>query len=392
MKFMQSIFLSGVVRFKMCSIVFATSKAVCLLFASLFVLIAGSNSSSDFITTPKDKEVFVGESVQFDWEYIDSDVREVRFGLVMPPAKNSKEVAIYVKEKNGTLKFNHMDESIKWIRDRVQVVRNRRASFKINAVQLADTRTFFCSLLVGENEISIRDTVELSVVDLLIDNLPSTHSEESWQGRQITVVCAVRLPKGGTTAKFSWMHIPSNTSVARKYHDDTRSKSYLTITTYKDEDFEALQCQAETRNTVKYHVINITRLSSPTPPRNLKAERIFDKQNARPLIRLRWDPPQSNGGAGIQKYIVSYIPNGLSWKQSTDSETEETVFNYLKLPSGNIYNARVRAKNKAGVSPPSNEVEINLEDDPQVGTFSGSGKLLSLETYLLFLSFMVWSL
>ena len=127
-------------------------------------MIAGSNSSSDFITTPKDKEVFVGESVQFDWEYIDSDVREVRFGLVMPPAKNSKEVAIYVKEKNGTLKFNHMDESIKWIRDRVQVVRNRRASFKINAVQLDDTRTFFCSLLVGENEISIRDTVELSVV------------------------------------------------------------------------------------------------------------------------------------------------------------------------------------------------------------------------------------
>ena len=99
---------------------------------------------------------------------------------------------------------------------------------------------------------------------------------------------------------------------------------------------------------------------SPTEPRNLKAERSFNRETARPFIRLRWDPPRDNGGADIENYIISYLPNGLSWKSATTEETDETEFNDLKLPSGNIYIARVRARNKAGTGPSSNEVEINL--------------------------------
>ena len=98
----------------------------------------------------------------------------------------------------------------------------------------------------------------------------------------------------------------------------------------------------------------------PTEPRNLKAERIFNKQNARRYIRLHWDPPRNNGGADIEKYFVYYVPKGLPWKSSTIEETKSTEFSDLKLPSGNIYNARVRANNKAGTGPHSNEVEINL--------------------------------
>ena len=74
-------------------------------------------------------------------------------------------------------------------------------------------------------------------------------------------MCAVKLSQGERNAKFSWIHIPSNRTVPRINLDDTRSKSYLTMTTYKDEDFEALQCRAQTKKTVKYHVINIIRLS-----------------------------------------------------------------------------------------------------------------------------------
>ena len=33
------------------------------------------------------------------------------------------------------------------------------------------------------------------------------------------------------------------------------------MTTNKNEDFEALQCRAETISTVKFHIINITKLS-----------------------------------------------------------------------------------------------------------------------------------
>lgn len=101
----------------------------------------------------------------------------------------------------------------------------------------------------------------VSFLDLLIDKLPSSQTAESWQGRKITVVCAVKIPEGDTRATFSWMHIPSNKTIARESHEDTRSKSFLTLTTYEDEDFEALQCRAETKATVKFHVINITKLS-----------------------------------------------------------------------------------------------------------------------------------
>lgn len=96
--------------------------------------------------------------------------------------------------------------------------------------------------------------------DLLIDKVSSTKSIESWQGHRLTAVCAVRVTSG-TNAKFSWMYVPSNRVIAREKHDDTWNRSYLMLTTYKDEDFEALQCRAETKRTTKFHVINITKLS-----------------------------------------------------------------------------------------------------------------------------------
>ena len=131
----------------------------------LKVSIAGSYARVDkFTSTPKDKEVFVGGSVQFDWEYAVTGVREIRFGLVVDPEGLDSSVAIYVKERNGTLRFNHMSESVKWIRKRVEVVPNRRASFKINSVQMDDSKTFFCLLIRGASTPSIRDYVKLTVV------------------------------------------------------------------------------------------------------------------------------------------------------------------------------------------------------------------------------------
>lgn len=98
--------------------------------------------------------------------------------------------------------------------------------------------------------------------DLLINKAQSTRVAESWVGKKMTVVCAVKVPDSmQQNVMFSWIHIPSNRSVPREFHDDMRSKSFLTITTNKDEDFETLQCKAETKSTVKFHIINITRLS-----------------------------------------------------------------------------------------------------------------------------------
>lgn len=145
-------------------------KDILVNFSSIFscylkVSIAGSYARVDkFTTTPKDKEVFVGGSVQFDWDYAVTGVREIRFGLVVDPEGLDRAVAIYVKERNGTLRFNHMSESVKWIRKRVEVVPNRRASFKINSVQMDDSKTFFCLLVRDPLTPTIRDKVKLTVV------------------------------------------------------------------------------------------------------------------------------------------------------------------------------------------------------------------------------------
>ena len=125
-----------------------------------------TGAGTNFTTTPKNKEVFVGSSVQFDWDYIDSeDVEDVRFGVLVPVADSEtpREVAIYVKKKDGTLMFNNMIQSIKWIRDRVEVVPGRRASFTIKPVEMEDSRTFFC-ILMTRSIGSVRSTVKLTVV------------------------------------------------------------------------------------------------------------------------------------------------------------------------------------------------------------------------------------
>lgn len=99
---------------------------------------------------------------------------------------------------------------------------------------------------------------------------------------------------------------------------------------------------------------------APSEPRNLKTETVFDKKKAQTYIRLEWDPPEQNGGSKIEKYVIQYIVSGLPWKSPEKAEARGTEYEELKLQNGGKYNARVRAQNKAGLGPPSNEVLINL--------------------------------
>lgn len=124
------------------------------------MLAAASEDKSYFSTKPKDKEVFVGETVQFDWDYVVEDMEEIRFGVVIPDKGN---MAIYVKKKDGTSVLNNLDTPVEWIRDRVEIVPNRRASFKVNNVKMEDSVTFFCEVHFGEVESDV-DNVKLSVV------------------------------------------------------------------------------------------------------------------------------------------------------------------------------------------------------------------------------------
>lgn len=118
-----------------------------------------------FTSRPKDKEVFVGESIQFDWDYITNDTvtDEVRFGVKV----NTTEVTIckFVLTGNDrTTIFNNRNTEIKNYKDRVEVVSDRRASFRIKNVRMSDRGTYFCSLVNTDELDHIISSVKITVV------------------------------------------------------------------------------------------------------------------------------------------------------------------------------------------------------------------------------------
>ena len=118
-----------------------------------------------FTSRPKDKEVFVGESIQFDWDYITNDTvtDEVRFGVKV----NTTEVTIckfVLTGKDRTTIFNNRNTEIKNYKDRVEVVSDRRASFRIKNVRMSDRGTYFCSLVNTDELDHIISSVKITVV------------------------------------------------------------------------------------------------------------------------------------------------------------------------------------------------------------------------------------
>ena len=114
-----------------------------------------------FTSKPKDKEVFVGESIQFDWDYIKNDTDEVRFGVKV----NTTAVTIckFVLKDRTTI-FNNRNEEIKNYNDRVEVVSDRRASFRIKNVRMSDRGTYFCSLVNTDKLDDFISSVKMTVV------------------------------------------------------------------------------------------------------------------------------------------------------------------------------------------------------------------------------------
>ena len=59
-------------------------------------------------------------------------------------------------------------------------------------------------------------------------------------------------------------------------------------------------------------------------------------------------------------YIISYKQCGLMGKSPKTLEAETSEFTELFLPGGSSYRVTVKAKNKAGIGPPSNKLVVNL--------------------------------
>ena len=127
------------------------------------MVIAANNQV--FTSTPKDKEVFVGESIQFDWDYIKNDTDEVRFGVIV----NTTEVTIckFVVKDRTTI-FNNRNTEIKNYKDRVEVVSDRRASFRIKNVRMSDRGAYFCSLVDTDEQGNVMSSVRSLLVKMTV--------------------------------------------------------------------------------------------------------------------------------------------------------------------------------------------------------------------------------
>lgn len=85
----------------------------------------------------------------------------------------------------------------------------------------------------------------------------------------------------------------------------------------------------------------------PTPPR------VTDWTSN--TVSLSWDRPANDGGSRIQGYKLEYrdIVHDAHWQVTSDYLIKETHFDLYNLTQGNEYEFRVRAKNAAGFSKPS---------------------------------------
>ena len=91
-------------------------------------------------------------------------------------------------------------------------------------------------------------------------------------------------------------------------------------------------------------------LDEPGPPRNLE---VVDWDQDR--VDLKWEAPESDGGAPITAYVVECKERySSSWVRCCLTETAETSASVREIiEAGKTYEFRVRAVNKAGPGKPS---------------------------------------
>lgn len=94
---------------------------------------------------------------------------------------------------------------------------------------------------------------------------------------------------------------------------------------------------------------NLVFADKPGPPASVKISHVFADR-----VKLRWEPPLSDGGAEITNYIIDKRETSrANWAQVTSNiHGQITNCSVEKLIEGHEYEFRVSAENKYGVGDP----------------------------------------
>lgn len=94
---------------------------------------------------------------------------------------------------------------------------------------------------------------------------------------------------------------------------------------------------------------NLVFTDKPGPPASVKVSQVFADR-----VKLRWEPPLSDGGAEITNYIVDKRETSrANWAQVTSNINGQiTNCSVEKLIEGHEYEFRISAENKYGIGDP----------------------------------------
>ena len=96
----------------------------------------------------------------------------------------------------------------------------------------------------------------------------------------------------------------------------------------------------------------------PLAPRNLTAVEVYADR-----CTLKWQPPEFDGGAPISGYFIERkAPYNNKWVKVNKSPITELTADQLDLDDGTQYQYRVIAQNEAGLSEPSEPINVLAKD------------------------------
>ena len=101
-------------------------------------------------------------------------------------------------------------------------------------------------------------------------------------------------------------------------------------------------------------------------------------------LTLSWDPPLSDGGAGIWRYHIQHVASGLPWTDPSrvDGYTSfaETMYRIRRLTNGTEYKVRVRAQNRSRLFgdwiPGTNDSDVTGTPVPALSIAVGNTSIL----------------